>query len=58
MTVNEFIKECKKLFGNDIAYKATSKDGVVFKNKWRDSYDTMEFKSTESKQSIRENKST
>ena len=58
MTINDFIKECKKLFGDDIAYKATSKDGIVFKNKWIDSYDTMEFKSTESKQSIRENKST
>jgi hypothetical protein len=58
MTINDFIKECKKLFGDDIAYKATSKDGVVFKSKWRDSYDTVEFKSTEPKQSIRENKST
>ena len=37
MTINEFIKECKKLFGNDIEYKATSKDGQVFKTKgWRD----------------------
>ena len=44
MTINDFIKECKKLFGDDIAYKATSKDGIVFKNKWRDSYDTVEFK--------------
>jgi hypothetical protein len=58
MTINDFIKQCKKLFGDDIAYKATSKDGVVFKNKWRDSYDTMESKSTEPKQLIRENKST
>ena len=57
-TINNFILKCKELFGNDIAYKATSKDGVVFKNKWKDSYDTMESKSTQSKQFIRENKST
>ena len=37
MTINEFIKQCKKLFGNDIEYKATSKEGQVFKTKgWRD----------------------
>jgi hypothetical protein len=37
MTITEFIKQCKKLFGNDIEYKATSKDGQVFKTKgWRD----------------------
>ena len=37
MTINDFIKECKKVFGNDIEYKATSKDGQVFKTKgWRD----------------------
>ena len=37
MTINEFIKQCKKLFGNDIEYKATSKDGQVFKTRgWRD----------------------
>ena len=37
MTINDFIKECKKLFGNDIEYKAISKDGQVFKTKgWRD----------------------
>ena len=37
MTINEFIKQCKKLFGNDIEYKATSKDGQVFNTKgWRD----------------------
>ena len=36
MTINEFIKQCKKLFGPDIEYKATSKDGQVFKTKgWR-----------------------
>jgi hypothetical protein len=37
MTINEFIKECKKVFGDNIEYKATSKDGQVFKTKgWRD----------------------
>jgi hypothetical protein len=37
MTINEFINQCKKVFGNDIQYKATSKDGQVFKTKgWRD----------------------
>ena len=37
MTINEFIKQCKKLFGDDIEYKATSKDGQIFKTKgWRD----------------------
>ena len=42
MTINEFIKQCKKLFGSDIEYKATSKDGQVFKTKgWRDA--KMEF---------------
>jgi hypothetical protein len=37
MTINDFIKQCKKLFGDDIQYKAVSKDGQVFKTKgWRD----------------------
>jgi hypothetical protein len=37
MTINEFIRQCKKVFGDDIQYKATSKDGQVFKTKgWRD----------------------
>ena len=37
MTINEFIKQCKKVFGDDIQYKATSKDGQVFKTKgWKD----------------------
>ena len=37
MTINEFIKECKKLFGNDLEYKAVSKEGQIFKTKgWRD----------------------
>ena len=37
MTINEFIKQCKKVFGNDIQYKATSKNGQIFKTKrWKD----------------------
>ena len=31
MTINEFIKEVTKLFGS-VQYKATSKDGRVFKS--------------------------
>lgn len=43
-TINDFIKEFKKLFGNDIIYKATSKDGVTFKSKgWSDKYDSIRF---------------
>ncbi len=43
-TINDFIKECKKLFGDDIAYKATSNDGVTFKSKgWKDEYDSVRF---------------
>ena len=44
MTINDFIKECKELFGEDITYKATSKDGVAFKSKgWDDKYDSVRF---------------
>jgi hypothetical protein len=36
MTINDFIKACKKLFGDDIEYKAVSKEGQTFKTKgWR-----------------------
>jgi len=36
MSVNEFIKKIKKSFP-DAVYKATSKDGIVFKSKgWAD----------------------
>ena len=31
MSINEMIKKLKETFGNDIQYKATSKDGKVFK---------------------------
>ena len=43
MTINEFLKSIQKHFGH-VEYKATSKDGVVFKSKgWRDSYDSIRF---------------
>jgi|TARA_R110000803_G_scaffold192312_1_gene255132 hypothetical protein len=32
MTINELIKEFKRTF-NNVNYKATSKDGLVFKTK-------------------------
>ena len=31
MKINDFIKTCQELFGNDIEYKVTTKDGVIFK---------------------------
>lgn len=44
MTINNFIKECQKLYGEDITYKATSIDGVTFKSKgWDDKYDSVRF---------------
>ena len=44
VTINDFIKECKKIFGEDISYKAISKDGVTFKSKgWEDKYDSICF---------------
>ena len=44
MTINDFIKQCKELFGDDIIYKATSKDGITFKSKgWSDKYDSIRF---------------
>ena len=44
MTINDFIKECKELFGEDITYKATSKNGVAFKSKgWDEKYDSVRF---------------
>ena len=40
MSVNEFIKMVKKSF-SDAEYKATSKDGIVFKSKgWDDEIQT------------------
>ena len=36
MTINDFLKAIQKHFG-EVEYKATSKDGLVFKTKgWRD----------------------
>ena len=45
MTINNFIKECQKIFGNDIEYKVTTKDGIVFKQTkgWKD--DKIQFNS-------------
>ena len=44
VTINDFIKQCKELFGEDITYKATSKDGVAFKSTgWNDKYDSVRF---------------
>lgn len=31
MTINEMIKKLKETFGNNIQYRAVSKDGKVFK---------------------------
>ena len=46
MTINDFIKECKKVFGEDIQYKAVSKDGQIFKTKgWKD--DKIQFNKNE-----------
>ena len=57
MTINEFIKQCKKVFGNDIEYKATSKDGQVFKTKgWRD--DKVGINQRQFTNAVREVKST
>ncbi len=51
LTINDFIKKCKELFGDDIIYKATSKDGVTFKSKgWRDSYDSVRFNEVQSRE--------
>lgn len=40
MTINNFIKECIKVFGEDIEYKVTTKDGIVFKQTkgWKDDH--------------------
>ena len=47
MTINDFIKECQKIFGNNIEYKVTTKDGIVFKQTkgWKD--DKIQFNSNE-----------
>lgn len=38
MTINEMIKKLKEHFGDDIQYKAVSKDGKVFKTQGFDDY--------------------
>lgn len=47
MSVNEFIKKIRKSFP-DAVYKATSKDGIVFKSKGWDDYEIQSNK-TQSK---------
>ena len=44
MSINDFIKYVQKLYGEDVTYKATSKEGVTFKSKgWDDKYDSIRF---------------
>ena len=33
MMIKDFIKEVKKTFGQDVEFKATSKDGKIFRSK-------------------------
>ena len=33
MMMKDFIKEIKKTFGQDVEFKATSKDGKIFRSK-------------------------
>ena len=33
MTVKDFIKSIKKTFGDDVEFKATSKEGKIFRSK-------------------------
>ena len=32
MTVKDFIKEVKKTFGDDVEFKATSKEGKIYRS--------------------------
>ena len=51
MTINDFIKQCKELFGDDIVYKAMSKEGITFKSKgWSDKYDSIRFNEIQSRE--------
>lgn len=40
MTINDFVKEIKDIFGNDIQFKATSNKGVVYKTEGYDERNT------------------
>ena len=36
MMIKDFIKEIKKTFGEDVEFKATSKDGKIYRSKGYD----------------------
>ena len=36
MMIKDFIKEVKKAFGDDVEFKATSKEGKIFRSKGYD----------------------
>ena len=36
MMIKEFIKEVKKTFGDDVEFKATSKEGKIYRSKGYD----------------------
>ena len=36
MMIKDFIKEIKKTFGKDVEFKATSKDGKIYRSKGYD----------------------
>jgi len=40
MMIKEFIKEIKKTFGDDVEFKATSKDGQTYRSKDYDKIDS------------------
>ena len=40
MMIKEFIKEIKKTFGEDVEFKATSKDGQTYRSKNYDKIDS------------------
>ena len=40
MKIKDFIKEVKKTFGEDVEFKATSKDGQTWRSKFYDKVDS------------------
>ena len=40
MMIKDFIKEIKKTFGEDVEFKATSKDGKIYRSKNYDKIET------------------